>query len=999
MHLVESNMNRISPKYIIAILLSVMMQFDTEAQTLLTEQAWADSIYSAMTDDERIGQLFMVRAASKGDAKETARIKREIRDYHIGGICFFQGDPREEARITNIYQDESKIPLMTAIDGEWGLGMRFPDKTISFPRQLMLGAIQDNNLIYEMGKEVGRHCQRIGLHVNFAPVADVNNNPENPVINNRSFGEDKYNVTAKSYSYMKGMQDQGIVACAKHFPGHGDTDVDSHLDLPIIAHDMNRLDSLELMPFESLSKYGIKSMMAAHLHVPAIDNRKNRPTSLSKTALTDILRDEIGFDGIIFTDAMEMKGVTKHFKAGQAEAEALEAGNDVIVLSTDIKKAVKYIKEYIASGKIEMNQVEASVKRILLEKYRLGLYQKPEKLVLENIAEDLNTKESLALKSRLIEEALTLVNDSENQIPISTPAQKIIMTLTIGATEETPFQSRINSYANAKHYFSSKKIDVVKAKALDANFENAQTVIVSFHDMSKYASKGFGIDPSAVQYVRELAKRKRVIITIFGSPYSLRYFEGMDPILVAYDEDPMTQDLAAQALFGANRISGKLPVSGSDNFPFGMGVYRESNGSLGYSSPERVGLMSDTLERIDALVDDMIKRNAAPGCQVFVAKDGKVIYDKAFGHFTQQKKRKVRKNDIYDVASVTKIMASTLSLMKLYDEGKFDPSAKLKTYLPEADTCNKGDICIHDMLAHQGKLAGWIPFYKKTMTDAKYPKPLSKYYRTTPQDSFSIKITDDMYMWDEYVDSIWSRIYASDLRENDSYRYSDLAFYFMHRTVDNLTNTRLDTFAQRNFYQPLGLRRTGFLPLDRFASTEIAPSEKDNYFRKTKLQGTVHDMGAAMLGGVSGHAGLFSTSKEIGVMMQMLLNGGMYGGRRYIDSQTIDKFTTRFHKSKRRGIGFDMKQLDPDKKLNMSEQASESTFGHLGFTGCAAWADPEENIVYVFLSNRTYPSMKNNKLGKYNYRPRIQTVIYNAIKKDAVKPLRVQPELKSADPE
>jgi len=523
MHLVESNMNRISPKYIIAILLSVMMQFDTEAQTLLTEQAWADSIYSAMTDDERIGQLFMVRAASKGDAKETARIKREIRDYHIGGICFFQGDPREEARITNIYQDESKIPLMTAIDGEWGLGMRFPDKTISFPRQLMLGAIQDNNLIYEMGKEVGRHCQRIGLHVNFAPVADVNNNPENPVINNRSFGEDKYNVTAKSYSYMKGMQDQGIVACAKHFPGHGDTDVDSHLDLPIIAHDMNRLDSLELMPFESLSKYGIKSMMAAHLHVPAIDNRKNRPTSLSKTALTDILRDEIGFDGIIFTDAMEMKGVTKHFKAGQAEAEALEAGNDVIVLSTDIKKAVKYIKEYIASGKIEMNQVEASVKRILLEKYRLGLYQKPEKLVLENIAEDLNTKESLALKSRLIEEALTLVNDSENQIPISTPAQKIIMTLTIGATEETPFQSRINSYANAKHYFSSKKIDVVKAKALDANFENAQTVIVSFHDMSKYASKGFGIDPSAVQYVRELAKRKRVIITIFGSPYSLRY--------------------------------------------------------------------------------------------------------------------------------------------------------------------------------------------------------------------------------------------------------------------------------------------------------------------------------------------------------------------------------------------------------------------------------------------------------------------------------------------
>lgn len=992
-------MNILDFRYLFAVLILTLVQSNAESQTMLTEQAWADSLYNAMDDDRRIGQLFMVRAFSKKDGKETAKILRQIRNHHIGGICFFQGDPREEARITNIYQDESEIPLMTAIDGEWGLGMRFKGQTISFPRQLMLGAIQDNNLIYEMGKEVGRHCQRIGLHVNFAPVADVNNNPNNPVINDRSFGEDMYNVAAKSYSYMQGMQDQGIVACAKHFPGHGDTDVDSHLDLPIIAHDMQRLDSLELMPFRSLSRYGIKSMMAAHLHVPAIDNRTNRPTSLSKTALTDILRDEIGFNGIIFTDAMEMKGVTKHFKTGQAEAEAFEAGNDMIVLSEDLSKSIKSIKEYIAAGKIKMSQVEASVKRILLEKYRLGLYEKPEKLDLDNVSEDLNSKESLALKSRLIEEALTLVNDSENQIPITTPAQKIIMTLTIGSTVQTTFQNRINSYANAKHYFSSKKIDAVKAKSLDSNFENASHIIVSFHDMSKYASKNFGIDQSAVQYVRELAKKKRVIITLFGSPYALRYFEGMDPILVAYDEDEMTQDLAAQALFGANRISGKLPVSGSPSFPYGMGVYRESNGSLGYSSPERVGMISDSLLKVDAIVEELIQRNAAPGCQVFVAKDGKVIMDKAYGHFTQSKKRKVRSSDIYDVASVTKIMSSTLSLMKLYDEGVFDPAAKLKTYLPESDTCNKGEICINDMLAHQGKLAGWIPFYKNTMTEAKYPKPISKYYRTTPQDSFTVKITEDMYMWNEYVDSIWSRIYASDLRDNDSYRYSDLAFYFMHRTIKNLSGTRLDTFVQRNFYQPLGLRRTGYLPLDRYARTEIAPSEKDNYFRRKTLQGTVHDMGAAMLGGVSGHAGLFSTSKEIGVMLQMLLNGGVYGGRRYINSHTIDKFTTRYPKSKRRGIGFDMKQLDGNLNANMSELASDSTFGHLGFTGCAAWADPEQNIVYVFLSNRTYPTMKSNKLGKYNYRPKIQTAIYNSIKKDIIKQAPPMAEMKSADPE
>lgn len=974
-------------KHIITIMLVLIVvlshKVTTQAQTLPNEEVWADSVYASMSADERLGQLFMVRAFSKGSKTEEKDIIDQIKRYHIGGICFFQGTPKEQARLTNVYQSETKIPLLMAIDGEWGLGMRFKDQTISFPRQLMLGAIQDNNLIYEMGREIARHCKRIGLHVNFAPVADVNNNPSNPVINDRSFGEDKYNVTAKAYSYMKGMQDEGILACAKHFPGHGDTDVDSHLDLPVIAHNMQRLDSLELMPFRSLTKYGIRSMMAAHLHVPAIDPRTNRPTSLSKQALTGILRQEMGFDGIIFTDAMEMKGVTKHFDTGAAEAEAIEAGNDMIVLSEDIAKSIKAIKKYMAEGRISQKQIEASVKRILREKYRLGISSTPDPVSLLDVNEDLNSKASLALKSKLIEESLTLVNDKDLAIPISTPANKIIMTLAIGATEETPFQSRVNSYSNARHFFTSKKITNQKAKLLDQNLADASHVMVSFHDMSKYASKNFGIDQSSVQYIRNLAKKKNVIIILFGSPYALKYFEDLDPILISYDEDPMTQDLSAQALFGSNRISGKLPVSASLLFPYGTGLYRESNGTLGYSSPERVGMISDTLLRIDALVDEMLQKGAAPGCQVLVAKDGKIVWNRAYGYFTQAKKRKVKPSDIYDVASVTKVLASTVSLMKLYDEGLFDPTNNLKTYLPEADTCNKGDICINDMLAHHGRLAGWIPFYKKTMSGTRYPKPLSKYYRTTPQDSFSIKITDKMYMWNEYVDSIWSRIYASDLREQDGYRYSDLAFYFMHRSVRNISGTTLDTFVQRHFYHPLGLRRTGFLPLDRHAKRDIAPSELDSYFRNAKIQGTVHDMGAAMLGGVSGHAGLFSNASELAVMMQMLLNGGVYGGRRYIHSRTIDMFTTRYKNSTRRGIGFDMKELDPDRTLNMSEKASASTFGHLGFTGCAAWADPEEKLIYIFISNRTYPTMENNKLGRYEYRPRIQTCIYNSLPKNA----------------
>lgn len=946
-----------------------------------SELQWVDSVYNQMTEDERIGQLFMIRAFSKGDKNETAAIIKQIQKQHVGGICFFQGDPKEQARVTNLYQSKAKVPLLMAIDGEWGLGMRFPKQSVNFPRQLMLGAIQDDNLIYEMGREIALNSKRIGLHVNFAPVADVNNNPENPVINNRSFGENKYNVAAKSYSYMKGMQDHGLAACAKHFPGHGDTDVDSHLDLPVIMHDMQRLDSIELMPFRSLINNGVASIMAAHLQVPAIDAEPNRPTSLSRRALVDLLRNEMLFDGLIYTDAMEMKGVTKHYKNGVAEAEALLAGNDVILLPDNINNAIREIKKYIKSGKIEKSQLEQSVKRVLKQKYRVGLYRKPAKIELDNLHKDIVSPQSMALRSRLIEEALTLASDKNNMIPISTPAEKIIMTLAFGVKGITPFQKRISSYTNAKHYFTGKGMTTNTAKQMNKNLENASHVIVSFHDMSKYASKNFGIDQTAVQYIRELAKTKHVIITLFGSPYSLRYFEGLDPILVSYNEDEMTQDLSAQALFGANRISGKLPVTGAPSFPYGTGLYRESNGSLGYASPARVGMRMDTLLRIDTLAADLIKRGAAPGCQILVAKDGKVVWDKSYGTFTQRKKRKVKNSDIYDVASVTKVAASTVSLMKLYDEGLFDPKAKLSKYIPESDTCNKGGICIENILAHQGRLAGWIPFFKKTMTDTKYPKPIKKYYRTTQQDSFSIKITDNMYMWDEYVDSMWQRIYASDLRETDKYRYSDLAFYFMHKAINNITGTDLDTFAQRNFYQPLGMHKTGFRPLDRFTKEIIPPTEEDRYFRNTKVQGTVHDMGAAMMNGISGHAGLFSNTEELAKLMQMLLNGGVYGGRRYINSKTIDLFTTRWQKSTRRGLGFDMKELDPDRSENMSTLASESTFGHLGFTGCAVWADPEENILYIFLSNRTYPNMKVNKLGRYEYRPRIQSVVYNSVER------------------
>jgi len=955
--------------------------FSTGMFAQAPQDQWVDKIYNEMSLEEKIGQLFTIRASAKNNVGESSKIVSYIEKYKIGGICFFQGDPSHLVRLNNRYQSKSKIPIITSIDGEWGLGMRYPKQSISFPRALTLGAIQDNNLLYEMGEHIGEHCKRVGIHVNFAPVVDVNNNPNNPVINNRSFGEDKYNVAAKSYEYMKGMQDKGVMACAKHFPGHGDTDTDSHLDLPIINHDLARLDSIELMPFRSLIKQGIGSVMVAHLNIPAFDDRKNRPTTLSHNAVTNILRNELAFNGLIFTDAMEMKGVTKHFKPGDADREAFLAGNDIILLPENLEAGISSIKKGILDGSIPRERLEHSVKRILRAKYVLGL-TKWTPLEEKNVKEDINSNASIALKERLIENAITLASDKDEIVPIRKLNGKKIATISFGAKAKTEMQNRIMYYVTSKNHTLPKVSTEAQRISLTSKIKDADYVIAGFHDMSKYASKKFGLDMDHIKYLRELQKEKKVIIILYGSPYALKYFDDFSNVIVAYDEDKMTQDIAIQAVFGAITIKGKLPITASEKYKYGVGEYRESLGRLGYSIPERVGMSSDKLAVIDSIVSKMIETKAAPGCQILAAKDGKIVLQQSYGNFVYDQPRPVDNNDIYDVASITKTCASTISLMKLYDEGKFDLNAPLNRYIAETDTCNKRDINVRKALAHHAQLAGWIPFYKNTVSTGKYPKPLEEWYSKTLKDDYTVPVADNLFMKVEYKDSIWSRIYKSKLREKPGYRYSDLAFYFMHKIINNITTQPINEYASKQFYEPLGLRRTGYLPLQKHPREEIAPSEHDKYFRNQTLKGHVHDMGAAMLGGVSGHAGLFSNAGELAVIFQMLLNGGSYGGIQYLSPETIKTFTQRYHESTRRGIGFDMKETNKARTENMSDLASDDTFGHLGFTGCAAFADPKENLIYIFISNRTYPSMKNNKLGKYNYRPKIQSQIYKSIIKN-----------------
>ncbi len=941
-------------------------------------EEWVDRIFNSMSQDEKIGQLFMIRAHSDKGAEHEAAVERLIKDYHVGGLCFFQGTPEKQVQLINRYQAHAKkIPIMVSMDAEWGLGMRFKSDALSYPRQLMLGAIQDNTLIYQMGRQIAKELRRVGTHINFAPVVDVNNNPNNPVINTRSFGEDRYNVTSKSYMYMKGMQDNKVMACAKHFPGHGDTDVDSHLDLPQILHTRERLDSIEMFPFKVLSQHGIQSMMVAHLFIPAIDNTANLPTTLSDKAIKDILQGEMQFDGLIFTDGLGMKGVTKHHAVGELEVKALQAGNDVLLLPENTPAAYKKIKEALNNGSLDSTAVYNSVKKIIRSKHKLGLTQFtpiPE----GQVRTDVTGPNSQIIKRKLIENAMTLVRNKDNTLPIKDVANKKVASLAIGASSTTTFQRYLGKYDDISLNRTDKSVS--NASTLLSRLKSYDEVIVSLHDMSSRSSKNFGVTNGAINFLGQLQNITNVTLVVFGNPYSLKYFDGIETILECYDEDPITQQVAAQCVYGALPIKGKLPITASDKSRFGDGVETNAIMRLKYDIPESVGMDSRILLSIDTIAKEAITQKATPGLQVLAIKNGTVVFNKSYGHHTRKKQKKLQTTDIFDLASVTKIMASTVSVMKLYDEGKINIDNGIGNHLSLAQGTNKSNISIRSIMAHHGRLLAWIPFYKETITSSKKnPQPSKKYYRKSESGKFNIPVTSSLFLDENYPQEVWKQIWESELRERSGYKYSDLGFYMMAAMIKENSGKPIDQYCKDEFYHPLGLSRTMFNPLNRFSKSEIVPSEYDKYFRRQTIQGNVHDMGAAMLGGVSGHAGLFSTADDLAIMSQMLLNGGYYGGKQYLNSSTIRTFTTRFPGSTRRGIGFDMKETNPAKSQNVSEKASYNTYGHTGFTGTAIWIDPDNDLVYIFLSNRTYPSMNNFKLNKLDIRPRIQTVLYEAM--------------------
>jgi beta-N-acetylhexosaminidase len=937
------------------------------------QQKWVDSIYGNMSLQEKIGQLFMVDVFSSDPKSKTDKIKDLIRDYYIGGVIFSKGGPNRQARLCNEFQELSKVKLMIGMDAEWGLAMRL-DSTFAYPWNMTLGAITDNKIVERVGKRIGEHSKRLGVHINFAPVVDINTNPKNPIIGNRSFGEDKENVTEKSLAFMKGMQSAGVLANAKHFPGHGDTDQDSHKTLPTISFTKARIDSLELYPYKRLIREGLSSVMVAHLNIPALEDRMGYPSSISKTIVTDLLKGQLGFNGLIFTDALNMKGASNFKQPGEIDLAAFLAGNDVLLISEDIPKAHDLLVNAYREEVITEERLAHSVKKILYAKYVVGLH-KYTPVNTNYLYEDLNSVVDHALYEEAMEKSLTVLENKLAILPIKDLQKKKIAYVNFGDDDGRPFLNQLRKYAD---------VDWVKANSLDNYIEKLKTynyVIIGFHKSNDNPWKDYKFTEKELVWIYEIARTNTVILDVFARPYALldlktsANFEG---IILSYQNSEVAQELSAQLIFGAREANGKLPVSLGEDFPLNTHYETKSLKRLQYGTPESVGVNSYKLKKIDSLARIGLWGDMYPGAQILVARKGKVIYSKNFGYHTQARKNSVKDDDVYDVASLTKILATLPMIMELVDREVISMDTKLSEILPEYKNSNKKNVTIKDMMSHYARLKAWIPFYIKTL-DSVTKQPAKEYYSKEPTEKYSIKVAEDLYMRSDYKDSIFDAIRTSDLRPRMGYKYSDLPYYILKKYLEEFYGTSLDELVQRNLYESLGANYTTYLPLEKFSKADIVPTEEDTYFRMQKVHGYVHDQGAAMLGGVSGHAGLFSNANDIAKIMQMYLWKGYYGGERYFKPETLDSFNTCYYcdDDVRRGVGFDKPQLGDSGPT--CGCISMTSFGHSGFTGTFTWADPQEEVVYVFLSNRTYPSADNRRLIGSDLRSNIQAAIYEAI--------------------
>ena len=942
-----------------------LLAIDHEAQ-----QEWVDSTYSSLTLDEKIGQLFMVMAFSEQGKEHFEAVSKNITENKIGGVIFSLGGPLGQTDWLNRFQKKSKIPLLIGMDAEWGVAMRL-DSVQAFPWNMTLGAIQDNKLVQAVGYRIGEQAKRLGIHINFAPSVDINTNPKNPIIGNRSFGEDKENVARKGIAFMNGMHEAGVLSSAKHFPGHGDTATDSHLGLPSINFSSERIDEVELYPFKKIINAGVSSVMVAHLDIPALD--AGIPSSLSQKTVQVLLQDSLKFKGLVITDALNMKGASGISPKYGIDVAAFLAGNDILLIPNNVSTAIKKMKRAFKAKKFTEERLALSVKKILKAKYLVGLnnYNAVSK---ENLSADLNTIEDDYLIIKAMQAAVTVVQNKNDILPLS--------------KEQTYGYIKLGDDTGST--FKNSLMQKLKIHTVDASLSNDkiiqalasyEKIIIGFHRSNASPWKASSFSKKEIQLLATLSKDHGIILDVFVKPYALSKIgnlEAIDGLVVSYQNSAVAQKASAEILLGERKATGRLPVSIASSYSVGTGISLVGPKELGTGIPLEVGLNPERLDRIDDLAQIAMDSLMTPGMQILVARHGKVVFNKSYGFHTYEKKRAVVNTDIYDLASLTKVLATLPLVMKEVDLGKLTLGTQLGTLNKEWNNSNKANISIQEMLSHYARLIPWIPFYKETLKE-NTTKLNKKFYRKRSSKRFPVPVADRFYGKNDLSKRISDQILASELRDTLEYKYSDIPYFFMKDMLEDRYENSLETLAMETFYKPLGLVRTTFNPNKNTPNQTVIPSEIDTYYRNQELKGEVHDMAAAMLGGVGGHAGLFSNATEVAILMQLFLQKGSYADKHYFSTKTFDQFNQCLYceEGNRRGVGFDKPQLEG--RGSTCGCVPKSSFGHSGFTGTYAWADPENELIYVFLSNRTYPTMDNNLLLKHDIRTRIQQYIYDAI--------------------
>lgn len=966
-------------KFIFNLLIISLLPYFSTAQKD-HKQRWVDSVYNSMSTQERFGQLLMLRTNQAYQAYDP-KISTYIKTYGIGGLCFFAYDPVKQVAQTTQWQQLSKTPLLIGIDAEWGLGMRHRKHTISYPYQMTLGAVNNDSLIYRMGCQIGEQCLRMGIQMNFAPVVDVNNNPNNPVINSRSFGDTPELVAAKATHYMRGLQAAGVMATAKHFPGHGDTDTDSHLGLPTITHPLARLERTELAPYRQLIKQGLRGIMVAHLYVPALETEPHVASTLSHAIVSKLLKQQMGFKGLIVTDALDMKGVTKHFSSGEIEVRAFLAGNDILLLPADVPAAIQGLMNAYKTDRISEPMLAERCKKILALKYELGLHSTPQTSS-KNLLKDLNKNSYKQLRKQLFREAITLVKN-DNFLPLKATKDKRIAIVNIGSTKAFgQANSYLKTHCKASIFYLAQKLSKADTDSISHALSTYHKVVFNIGHTNIFPQKDFGIQAQHISCIYATAKRTATAVNLLGSPLAAqKYFSELSPLaafVLSYQDTPDTRLLSAQMLCGQLGFRGSLPISLSTQYPQGSGLHTALTPQK--HSASTTSHSQQMLQQIDSLVHRGISMQAFPGCQIYIMHKGKPILNKAYGYFTYDSIHAVDTNTLYDLASLTKVLASAPVLMYLYQRKLIDLDMPIESFLPQLRNTNKATLTWRNILSHQARLQAWIPYYK-FYTDPKDSSLDSRVFATHYSPTHSQKVAQKLYINPQYEDAMFDSLATSPLRPKTEYCYSDLGYYWVPSMTQRLLRFPFEDFLIQHFYQPLGLSHTMFRPLASVPAHRIAPTEEDKVFRNATIQGYVHDPGAAMLGGLSGHAGLFSNAQEVATIFQMYLQGGHYQGQQLLDSATIDTFTRhQFPQSdNRRALCFDKPYETYDPKGPCCEAATQSSFGHSGFTGTYVWADPAHELVYVFLSNRTYPNSSNWKISRYNFRTDIQAAIYRAL--------------------